>query len=52
VVGIERGSEQIRTLTAATTIESDDRLIVAGCQKAVDKLHAALIHACLVDGTS
>jgi len=52
VVGIERGSEQIRTLTAATTIESDDRLIVAGGQKAVDRLHAALIHACQIDGAS
>ena len=49
VIGIERGSEQIRTLTATTTVESSDRLIVAGCQKAVDRLHAALLAACAID---
>ncbi|MDY0109938.1 MAG: cation:proton antiporter [Candidatus Krumholzibacteria bacterium] len=49
VIGIERGDEQIRTLTAATTVESRDRLIVAGSQAAVDNLHAALIDACAID---
>lgn len=48
IIGIERGERKIRTLTAETTIEDNDRLIVAGCQKAVDDMHAALIAACAI----
>jgi len=50
VIGIERGSERIHTLTAETTVAGADRLIVVGSREAVDKLHAALISACAIDG--
>lgn len=49
VIGIERDGRQIRTLTAETAILDRDRLIVAGCQGAVDDLHAAIIDACAID---
>lgn len=38
VIGIERGTERIRTLQAGTTLERGDRLIVAGKLEAVDAL--------------
>ncbi len=49
VIGIERGRQRLRTLTAATTIESEDRLIVAGCGRAVAILQAAITNACGID---
>ena len=49
VIGIERDGRQIRTLTAETAILDRDRLIVVGCQGAVDDLHAAIIDACAID---
>jgi Trk K+ transport system NAD-binding subunit len=51
VIGIERKNERIRTLTANTTIEKHDRLVVVGCQSAIDNLHAAIISACNLSQT-
>jgi len=49
VIGIERGDQRLRTMTASTAIESEDRLIVAGCGHAVASMQAAIIDACRID---
>jgi len=49
VIGIERGLERIRSLSADTAVLGGDRLIVAGCREAVGDLHTAIISACALD---